>query len=149
MVRHFKLRLLACAAFVGVMALWTASMAGADTQFGSQDPTVTVSASLLSRGADPNVARLGDTVDASVTMDSNVDTTSYVRVFVIGTLDGTRLAFERTKIRKLRAGGDWDWSAHVTIKAGTPPGVYTLSIIAITPGSLVESSATATINVVG
>jgi hypothetical protein len=143
-----KLRLLACAAFVGLTALWAASVATADTQWGTQDSTVTVSASLLSRGSNPNVAQVGDVVDASVTMDSNVDTTTLVRVFVFGDLDGTRFSFERSKIRKLRADGSWDWSGHITVKAGTPAGTYHLTIVAITPGIIDSSTATASITVV-
>jgi hypothetical protein len=142
-----KLRLLVCAAFVGLTALSAASVAAADTQWGIQDPTVTVSASLLSRGSDPNVARPGDVVDASVTMDSNVDTTTIVRVFVFGDFEGTRFSFEKSKIRKLRADGSWDWSGHITVKEGTPPGVYHLSIVAITPGVIDSSAATASITV--
>jgi hypothetical protein len=146
-VGHYA-RLLTGLALVSVTALWAASIATADTQIGIQDPTVTVSSSLLSNGPDANVARVGDTIDAAVTMDSNIDSTLAVRVYIFGDLDGTRLSFDRTKIRKLRESGTWDWSARVTLKSGTPPGEYHLTIIAVTPGTLLESKATATITVV-
>jgi uncharacterized protein YfaS (alpha-2-macroglobulin family) len=142
-----RVRLLTGVTLICALALWAASVATADTQYGSQDPTVTVSASLLSSGADPNVARAGDTVYANVTMDSNVDTTSTVRVFVFGDLDGTKLSFDRTKIRKLRPDNTWDWSSKITVPAGTAPGVYHLTIVANTAGTLLESRAEATITV--
>jgi hypothetical protein len=148
-VGHLKLRLLACAAIVGLTALGASSIAGANTIFGTQDPTVTVSSTLKSSGADPEVARAGDTVFASVTMDSNIDTASVVRTTVWGDLDGTRFSFDRSKIRKLRADGTWDWAGKLTIKAGTPPGTYHLGIQAVTVGSFNESLAVATITVVG
>jgi hypothetical protein len=146
-VGHLKLRLLACAVIVGLMALSAASIGTANTVVGTQDPTVTVSATLKSSGADPEIARVGDTVFASVTMDSNVDTTSIVRTTVFGDLDGTRFSFEKSKIKKLRADGTWDWAGKITVKAGTPPGTYHLGIVAVTVGSLSESFAIATITV--
>ena len=144
-----RLRLLACAAIVALTALVGASVAAADTVWGNQDPTVAVSAMLKSSGSDPEVARAGDTVFASVTMDSLIDTTNIVRVTVAGDLSGTRFEFERSKVRRLRADGTWDWSAKTTIRSDTPPGVYHLTIRAFTPGSLVESVAIATITVAG
>jgi hypothetical protein len=143
-----KLRLLTGVALVSLTALWAASVAIADYQVGTQDPTVTVSAALVSSGANANVARVGDTVYADVTMDSNIDTASSVRVFVFGDLDGTKLSFDRTKIRKLRPDGTWDWSSKITVRSGTPAGVYHLTIVANTLGTLLESRATATITVV-
>jgi hypothetical protein len=80
-------------------------------------------------------------------MDSNVDTTSIVRTTVFGDLDGTRFSFEKSKIKKLRADGTWDWAGKITVKAGTPPGTYRLGIVAVTVGSLSESFAIATITV--
>jgi hypothetical protein len=148
-VGHLKLRLLACAAIVAVAALTAASVGLANSVVGSQDATVTVSATLKSSGADPEIAQVGDTVFASVTMDSNVDTTSIVRTTVFGDLDGTRFSFEKSKIKKLRADGTWDWAGKITVKAGTPPGTYHLGIVAVTVGGLSESSAVATITVVG
>lgn len=145
-----KLRLLACAAILAVTALVGASVGAASTMFNSDDPTITVSAMLKSSGSDPEVARLGDTVYASVTMDSNVDTTNIVRVTVAGDLSGTRFEFDRSKVRRLRADGTWDWSAKTTIRSDTPPGVYHLTIRAFTVGSVaLESVATATITVAG
>lgn len=148
MVGH-HVRLVMGIALVSLTALWAASVAAADTQVGTQDPTVTVSSSLHSRGLDPEIARIGDVVDAEVTVDSNVFETSYVRVYIIAGLDGTRLSFEKTKVKKIRDAGTWDWSAHTTVRSGTPPGVYNLSVIAITPGVINVSTATASITVVG
>ena len=134
---------------VSLTALWGASVAAADTQFGTQDPSVTVSSSLHSRGLDPQIARVGDVVDAEVTVDSNVFETSYVRVYILAGLDGTKLSFEKTKLKKIREAGTWDWSAHTTVRAGTPPGVYNLSVVAITPGVINSSAAMASITIVG
>jgi hypothetical protein len=143
------MRLFMGVVLVSITALWAASVAAADMQVGTQDPSVTVSSSLKSRGLNPELARVGDVVDADVTVDSNVFETSYVRVYIIAGLDGTRLSFEKTKLKKIRDAGTWDWSAHAAVRSGTPPGVYNLSVIAITPGVINVSTATASITVVG
>jgi hypothetical protein len=144
------MRLLAYTAFVCLLALGASSVASADTQVGTQDPNAAVTVSLRSSGMDPNVANVGDTVRAFVSVKtSNFFTLSFVRVFVIGDWAGTKVGVNKEKLLKLKPGKTWDWDAKFKVRQRTPLGAYSLTVLAITPDIIDSSIATATITAVG
>jgi hypothetical protein len=148
-VGHLKLRLLACTAFVGLMMLGASSVASADTQVGTQDPNATVTVSLQSSGMDPNVANIGDTVRASVSVKaSNFFTGIFVHVFVFGDWTGTKVGVNKDKLLRLKPGKTWDWDARFKVRSRTPLGAFSLTAVAITPDIIDSSMATATITAV-
>jgi len=144
------MRLLAYTALVGLMALGASSVAAADTQVGTQDPNATVTVSLRSSGMDPNVANVGDTVRAFVSVKaSNFFTLSFVRVIVFGDWTGTKVGVTKDKLLKLKPGKTWDWDAHFKVRTRTPLGAFTLTALAITPDIIDSSIAVASITAVG
>jgi hypothetical protein len=144
------MRVFACIAFLGLMALGASSVASADTQVGTQDPNATVTVSLRSSGMDPNVAHVGDTVRAFVSVKaSNFFTLSSMRMIVFGDWAGTKVGVTKDKLLKLKPGRTWDWEAQFKVRERTPVGAFSLTALAITPDIIDSSIATATITSVG
>ena len=127
MVGHTKVRLGVCAALVSLNALSTASVGAATTASGAQDPNMRVSVSIVSSGANPNVALVGDEVRAvfSVT-PSSVFQTGIVNLIWDGDWAGSKLGFAKTKLVKMRSGRTWDWEVKVRVRGNAIPGTYNL-----------------------
>jgi hypothetical protein len=146
-IRSLKLRLLACTAIVGLMALGASSVASADTQVGTQDSNVTVMASLTSNGRDPNVANRGDWVTARVAVKSNVFAPQWLTAIVFGDIEGTQWAFERTTLKEFGPGKTWGWTLRFPVLRFLPSGAYHLNVIGISPDVIDSSMAFASIQV--
>jgi len=146
-VGHLKLRLLACTAIVGLMALGASSVASADTQVGTTDPNVTVMASLTSSGRDPNVANRGDWVTAKVAVKSNIFAPQWLTTIVFGDIEGTQWAFEKTTLKEFGPGKVWGWTLRFPVLRFLPSGAYHLNVIGISPDVIDWSEANATIQV--
>jgi hypothetical protein len=146
-VGYLRVRLLACVVLVSALALWTASVASADTQIGTQDSNVTVMASLTSNGRDPNVANRGDWVTARVAVKSNVFAPQWLTAIVFGDIEGTQWAFERTTLKEFGPGKVWGWTLRFPVLRFLPSGVYHLNVIGISPDVLDSSTGFASIQV--
>jgi uncharacterized protein YfaS (alpha-2-macroglobulin family) len=144
---RFTLRLVTLAALVGAVVLVGASLAAANTVSGSQNSNLTVTASMLSNGADPEVATAGQTVTASGSVMNNTGTV--LKAEVSATLVGPDGAVMYAKSRSvtLPRGKTSTASNALTVLATYAPGVYTLTVTA-TDATGVASSASATITVI-
>jgi hypothetical protein len=147
-VGHLKLRLLVCAALVGLTALWASSVATATTVTDSTDPNVTVTATLKSNNRlSPDIAVNGNWVTASVSVRSNMAELSYLNVFLNGQIEGTQWMYETSILRQFRPDKAYTRTISFPIFGFMPRGVYSLSVMAVSPDSFDISSATATLTV--
>lgn len=148
MVGHLKLRLLACTAIVGLMALGASSVGFANTVSDTTDPNVTVTASLKSNNrTSSDIAVNGNWVTASIAVKSNLTELSYLNVFVNGSIEGTQWAYDTSILRQFKPGKTWTKQISFPILWFMPRGVYTLSVMAVSPDSFDISNATATLTV--
>ena len=147
MSRLFNLRLLAAVTTISLVALFGASSALADSAQGNQNPSFSVSVSLLGDGFDPNVATLGDTVTAGVAVKNTSFVAQYVRVYVIADWGyGHSPDFDR--LRLLQPGEVWEWKGKLHVTKKLLGGEYSLRVAAFGGDVVDASEATAYIRAV-
>ena len=142
---RFTLRLVTLAVLVGAVGLGGASFAIANTGSGSQNPDLTVTASLQSSGLDPELATVGDIVTAGSSLTNN--TSSVQKADVSATIvapDGT-LAYASSRIVTLPRGKTSSVSYSLPVLSSYARGIYTLSISAANANGASSASATITI----
>ena len=147
MSRSTVLRLCALAAVVVVITVVGGSAALATTGSDASNGNILVAASLVSSGANPDVATAGDTVTEtySVTNLSSTDK-DLARIFVSSDLPaGPHIAVDH--LMNLGPGKTQTWSRPVKISSTTPSGVYTLSIASVTAGVINPSATSATVTI--
>jgi len=147
-VGHRNLRLLVCAAFVSLLALWASSVALATSQTDTTDANVTVSASLTSNNRiSPDIAVNGNWVTAKISVRSNLTELSYLTVYLMGNVEGTQWAFEKQILTQFQPGKVYTRTISFPVFWFMPRGVYNLSVMAISPDSFDVSAANATLRV--
>lgn len=138
-----NLRWLAVLATVSLTGLVFASTAGADSVSAS-NAAVAISASLMN-GSNGATATTGDTVSASATVTNLVDANAYVRIYLIADWDHA-WSPNMNKLKKLKDGDTWDIQGQFRPdSAFTPPGIYHLTLITVSPGIIDPLSAQASI----
>jgi hypothetical protein len=140
------MRRAAIAVAVLVMALAGGSLARATIGTGNENPDLLATASLVSVGADPDVADDGDKVRAELSVTNTTDTELLCHVFMGSDLPSGGDWFDYDKIIKLKPGHTWSKSHSVKTK-NLPSGTYTIVIAAVGESSIDPSFATATITV--
>jgi len=94
---------------------------------------VAISSSLMN-GSNGATATTGDTVSASASVTNLVDASAYVRIYAIADWDHG-WSPNMNKLKKLKDGDTWDIEGQFKpSSAFTPPGIYHLTIIAVSPG---------------
>jgi uncharacterized protein YfaS (alpha-2-macroglobulin family) len=116
-------------------------VAGATTGIGSQSPNFTVRVSLLSDGADPDRATVGDVVTVAASVKNETDQTRrpVVRVTLEGR--GHRLLSLAKPVR-LGPQQELDLSYSFEVRRWIPKGVYTLTVSAGNATGTSTASAT-------
>lgn len=148
MVGHLKLRLLACTAFVGLMTLGASSVASANTVTDSTDPNVTVTAMIKSNNrTSSDIAVNGNWITAGVSVKSNMTELNYLNVFLNVSIEGTPYVYETSILRQFKPGRTWTRQISFPIFWFMPRGVYSVSVMAVSPESFDVSSANATLTV--
>jgi hypothetical protein len=144
-VSRFTLRLVTFVSLVGAVVLAGASIAIANTVSGSQNPDLTVTASLQSSGLDPEQATVGDTVTigSSLTNNSSGVLKSDVSAVITGP-DGSVL-YSKMRSVTLPRGKTSSVSYGLLVDSSYAPGVYTLTVSAADAAGASSASATITI----
>lgn len=137
-------RRVAVMAIVALAMLATAATASATSSTGNQNPTLVVNASLVSSGVNPDVATLGDTISANLSV-TNAGPRQWVRVFWSASLPTGPLSYD--KLMMLPAGKTRMLSASFPVLGFTPLGTYSISIAALGAGFLDPSQADASITI--
>jgi hypothetical protein len=107
-----------------------------------------VTASLKSNNRlSPEIAVNGNWVTASVSVRSNMKELSYLNVFLNGQIEGTQWMYETSILRQFRPDKAYTRTISFPIFGFMPRGVYSLSVMAVSPDSFDISSATATLTV--
>ena len=147
MSKSSKLRLAAVIAVASLAVFAVVSAALADSGSGQQNATLRVTASFISSGANPEVARAGDTVLQTFTVTNmSADEKQMIRIFANEDLPaGPKLDMDH--LASLQPGKSWSWSVPVLIKSGTAAGVYTLNVAAVSAYTIDPSTASATITI--
>ena len=127
-----NLRWLAVLTAVSLSGLVFASTAGADSVSAS-NAAVAISASLMN-GSNGATATTGDTVSASASVTNLVDANAYVRIYAIADWDhGWSPSIN--KLKKMKDGDTWNLEGQFKpSSAFTPPGIYHLTVITVSPG---------------
>lgn len=146
MSRLFTLRTLLALAAVSAVALVGSSGALATTSTGNQNPELLATASLVSSGADPNVASAGDFVSARVSVKNISDHRQWVRVLFDGSFPSGSLP-DLSGLVMVPAGRSVGLALPLPIFQWTPSGVYTISIGGLGDASLDPSRASASITI--
>jgi len=148
-VSSFTLRRLSALAAVGVViAVVGGSGASATTGGDATNGNIRVTASLVSSGANPDIAKAGDVVTEMYSV-TNLSTTDkdLSRIFVNSDLPaGPHIAVDH--LMNLGPGKTQTWSRPVQIKSDTPSGVYTLGIASVSAGVIDPSATSATVTIV-
>jgi len=140
------LRLCVLAAAIAILALVGGSGAGATTADGNQNPDLLTHASLVSSGANPDVATAGDTVTATLSVTNVTDSREFVRLYLnSGLTVGPPLGIDH--LMQLGKGKTYTWSVPIKIGSSVASGTYPMSVMAIGSGSIDPSVATASITV--
>jgi poly(3-hydroxybutyrate) depolymerase len=127
-----NVRWLAVLTAVSLAGLVFASTAGADSVSAS-NAAVAISASLMN-GSNGATATSGDTVSAAASVTNLVDANAYVRIYLIADWDHA-WSPNMNKLRKLKDGDTWDVQGQFKPSAAfTPPGIYHLTLITVSPG---------------
>jgi hypothetical protein len=145
--RSTILRLGAFAAVMAVIAVVGGSAAFATSGNDATNGSILVTASLISSGANPDVATAGDTVIEAYSV-TNLSTTDkdLSRIFVNSDLPaGPHIAVDH--LMNLGPGKTQSWSRPVKISSSTPSGVYTLSIASVEAGVIDPSASSATVTI--
>jgi hypothetical protein len=143
-LRSIDLTRLVAVAATSLMLLAGATVASATSTTGNQNPDLTVSASLASDGADPDVATNGNVVTATATETNNTVTKQSVRVvYTLTYPDPDGRVVTSAKQFTLAPGQTQTQSLAYTVDAADPRGTYTYTVSASDKRG--TSSATATI----
>jgi len=144
-VSRFTLRLVTLAVLVGAVGLGGASIAIANTGSGSQNPDLTVTASLQSSGFNPELATVGDSITAGSSLTNN--TSSVQKADVSATIvapDGT-VMYAASRTVTLPRGKTSSVSYSLPVLPSYAPGTYTLTVSAANANGASSASATITI----
>jgi uncharacterized protein YfaS (alpha-2-macroglobulin family) len=144
-VSRFTLRLVTLVVLVGSVALGGAAIAIANTAMGSQNPDLTVTASLQSSGLNPEFATVGDTVTVGSSVTNN--TSSVQKADVSATIvapDGT-VMYASSRTVTLPRDKTASVSYSLPVLASYAPGIYTLTVSAANATGASSASATITI----
>ena len=138
------LRVVLLMAFAGLALLVVIPIAQATTAVASQNPQLTVRASVTSDGADPDRATLGDTVTVASSVKNN--TARARSVTITYTLEDPT-GRSQTHMETVRIGAHETFSRSFSyiVDANYPKGVYELTVSAT--NSKGTSSATATLEI--
>jgi hypothetical protein len=140
------LRLSAPAAAIAILALVGGSGAGATTSSGNQNPDLLAFASLVSSGSNPDVAKAGDTVTATLSVTNIGDSREFVRLYLnSGMTVGPPLGIDH--LMSLAKGKTYTWSVPIKIGSSVPSGTYPMSVMAFGSTTVDGSVATANITV--
>lgn len=140
------LRLSGLAAAIAILALVGGSGAGATTASGNQNADLLAFASLVSSGADAEVAKAGDTVTATLSVTNVADSREFVRLYLnSGLTVGPPLGIDHLMV--LGKGKTFTWSVPIKIGSSVASGTYPMSVMAIGSGSIDPSVATASITI--
>jgi len=128
-----NLRRLALVVTASLIGLACASAARADTVSAS-NAAVSISASLMNGSNGGDTATAGDFVSASASVTNLVDANAFVRIFAIADWDHA-WSPNLNKLKKLKDGDTWDLEGQFKVSSAfTPPGIYHLTLITVSPG---------------
>ena len=140
-----RLRIIAALAVAAIAAFAIASVAGATSGSDSFNPTLRVTVSMVSSGANPELAQVRDTVTETMTV-TNLGAKQYARIFQSSNMpSGT--SPNKDQLKLLNTGQTWSWTAKTKIHKGTTSGVYTIGVAALGSGVLDPSAASATMTI--
>lgn len=146
-VRGTRLKLLGVLAVVALATMAVAPPLSASTATGSQQRGLTVTASLRSNGANPEVATTGNKVFAFESVRNTTSKSVQVDVTNVLTFPSGD-EYRRTDRITLRGGKTYSLGYELTISQYYPRGVYTLTASATKVGSsAAPSTATAQMEV--
>jgi hypothetical protein len=144
--KQTKIRLAAVFAVAALAAFAIGSVARATSGSDSFNPTVLVTASMVSSGANPDVATVRDTINETMSVTNLSSAKQYVRIF-----QGSNMPIgpspTKDQLKLLGPGQTWSWKAHTKVKKGTPLGVYTISVAGLGSGVLDPSATSASITI--
>ena len=144
MSRRTKIRTAAVTS-IGALALAGASVAFANSSTGNDNPDLLVSVSMVSNGADPEVATNGDSIEVEYSITNVSDQREWVRF--IEEDNGIPKQKDVSELKQLDAGKTLHWSKHVKVDDKLASGVYTIDVFGLSTTAIDPSFAEATITV--
>jgi hypothetical protein len=140
-------RLAALTAVCVLGALAASSVASADTVVGTQNPNVTVRASLRSITGDQYVVSRGSLIFASLSVTNNAAATEWYRLELLGSWPSGSLPADLGGLYQLEPGKTYRIAFPIYVPRWAPTGLYTLGLRAFGEGYLDPSEAIASITV--
>jgi hypothetical protein len=142
--RTSTFRKLAAFAVVGTIALVGSSAALADSCLNGQNSDLTVSASLASSGADPQIAGPADVITEQLSITNVSAIKQTIRVI---TNSDWMFGHDFDHLLNLQPGASWSWAKPIHVSPLLSTGVYSVTVLGLGTGCYLPSSASASISV--